>query len=377
VRAILRVSTLVALAVYLTAVPSRAGVVAAEIDLELVENLDPGEPIAMAVRPADAALYVAEKGGRVRELEGGEVGLVLNISDRVSSDGERGLLGIAFSPDGDTLYVNYTNLGGDTLVKAYPFTKGVEIDPDTGRRVIKINQPFANHNGGNLAFGPDGYLYIGMGDGGSQNDPGNRAQSLDSLLGKMLRIDPRPAGGYNIPQDNPYVDRKGRDEVWARGLRNPWRYSFDDLGTGNTGDLWIGDVGGGQREEVDHQPADSGGRENYGWRKMEGTLNNGFGPAPASHDPPVFEYDHSGPVCAITGGYVYRGSAIAALQGAYLYADFCEGEVVAFDPSDPDGTDTLLGEQVDQLASFGRGGDGELYVLSLTGTVSKIVPAAP
>jgi glucose/arabinose dehydrogenase len=347
----------------------------AEIDLELVQTFD--QPIAMAVRDGDPALYFAEKAGRVIELEGGTKTTVLNISDRVSNSGEQGFLGIAFSPDGNALFANYTNLAGDTVVRRYPFVEDQPVDEDAGRKVIKIDQPFENHNGGNLAFGPDGYLYIAMGDGGSQDDPGNRSQDLGELLGKMLRIDPRPTGSYDVPPDNPYIGRKGRNEIWARGLRNPWRYSFDDVGVGATGDLWIGDVGGGSREEVDHQLASSNGRENYGWRKMEGTLNNGFGPAPAGHDPPVYEYGHTGANCAITGGYVYRGDDIPDLQGAYVFADFCEGDIRLFDPADPDGTDRVLDEEVDALASFGRDTEGELYVISLAGTVSKIVPAAP
>ncbi len=356
--------------------PASAGLNNAAIDLEQL-NVNVQSPTAMAVRPAstgDDDLYFAERGGDVVRWNrtDAEPAVILDISGRVTAGGEQGLLGITFSPDGTELFVNYTDdTGGDTVVRGYPYTGAVIDDPD-GYDILEITQPFDNHNGGNLAFGPDGYLYIGMGDGGSQDDPGNRAQSLDSLLGKMLRIDPVDGGGYEIPPDNPWADPEDgkRDEIWARGFRNPWRFSFDS----QSGNLWIGDVGGARREEIDKQPADSNGGENYGWRRMEGSLRNVGKVLPArKHAEPYSEYTHRNGNCAITGGYVYRGSAIPDLEGAYLYGDFCVGKLKAI--SSTDRTNRRgLGETVNQLASFGEDADGELYVLSLGGNVSKIVP---
>jgi glucose/arabinose dehydrogenase len=339
--------------------PADAALADADVTLTLVETLD--EPIGMATRTGDTALYVAEKGGKVQKLDGGpDPTTILDISSKVSGGSEQGLLGLTFSPSGDAMYVNYTNLDGDTVVRRYAFDGGVV---GSFVKVIKVIQPFSNHNGGNIAFSPhDDLLYIGMGDGGAADDPGNRAQSLDSLLGKMLRIDPLPEGGYTIPADNPFVGRTGRDEIWAFGLRNPWRWSFDT----KQGNLWIGDVGQNQWEEVDRQQAISSGGENYGWRRMEGTHEH-LGTAPPDHRPPVFEYDHSNGRCSITGGYVYRGTDIPDLFGAYLFADFCEGEIKAFMPADPRGTKRKLGLNVPSISSFGQDNDGELYAMSLSG----------
>jgi glucose/arabinose dehydrogenase len=237
-----------------------------------------------------------------------------------------------------------------------------------------VDQPYSNHNGGNLAFGPDGYLYIGLGDGGSGGDPHGNGQSLTTLLGKMLRIDPtlledRP---YAIPSDNPFVGREGaRPEIWAYGLRNPWRYSFDRA----TGDLWIADVGQSAWEEIDVQSSGSDGGENYGWNRMEG--DHPFeGDAPADVVRPVFEYSHDDGGCTVTGGYVYRGRAIPALARAYLFADFCLGRLEAIRLQDGGGAEhRILGPVVRNVSSFGEDARGELYVLSLEGTVSRIAAA--
>jgi glucose/arabinose dehydrogenase len=273
----------------------------------------------MAVRAGDPTLYVAEKVGRVRAIRGDGVDPrpVLDLSGQISLGGEQGLLGLAFSPDGRFLYVNYTDPAGDTHVTEFAMGNR-SVDLASRRDVLFVDQPFSNHNGGNLVFGPDGYLYLGLGDGGSAGDPLGNAQSLGTLLGKMLRIDPRPGGGrpYRIPEDNPFVDREGaRPEIWAYGLRNPWRYSFDR----NTGDLWIGDVGQSAREEIDLQAAQSAGGENYGWDRLEGTLRF-EGSAPPNAVPPVFEYgrDQGG---TVIGGYVYRGRDIPGLNGTYLFGD--------------------------------------------------------
>jgi glucose/arabinose dehydrogenase len=340
------------------------------IELTKVATLD--QPLAMAFRTGDDALYVAEKGGTIVAIRNGAVDPdpVLDITGDVSGGGEQGLLGLAFSPDGAFMYVNYTDKGGDTQVVEYAFGDSGAVK-GSRRPVLSIHQPFSNHNGGNLVFGPDGFLYIGMGDGGSQGDPNRNGQNLGVLLAKMLRIDPRPFQGspYSVPSDNPFVGRAGaRPEIWAYGVRNPWRFSFDRV----TGDLWIGDVGGSDREEVDLQPAGQGG-QNYGWNLVEGTLPHTDN-LPAGLIPPIYDYDHSDGRCVVTGGYVYRGSAIPALYGAYLFVDFCQGQLMGLREVGGVRKQVLaLGPSVDEVSSFGEDQSGELYMLSLAGDVFRIV----
>jgi glucose/arabinose dehydrogenase len=345
-----------------------------KVQLRLVKVATLEAPLAMATRAGDEALYIAEKGGRVRALRGGKVDpdAVLDISGQVSLGGEQGLLGLAFSPDGSFLYVNYTDTAGDTRIVEYEMG-GRRANAGSAREVLSVNQPFSNHNGGNLAFGPDGYLYAGLGDGGSGGDPQDNGQSLSARLGKMLRIDPRPSDGgqFGVPPANPFRRREGADPlIWAYGLRNPWRYSFDRV----TGDLWIGDVGQSIREEIDFQPAASAGGENYGWARIEGTQPYS-GVAPPDAVRPVEEYP-TADGCAVTGGYVYRGSAIPNLYGAYLYGDFCAGFVRGIVLK---GRNVMqrreFGITVSSLASFGEDQDGELYALSLGGDVYRIDPA--
>ena len=340
--------------------------------LEEVASID--APVAMASRGED--LWIADQGGRVFVLRGGAgpPRLALDISDRTEALGEQGLLGLAVSPDGRYLYLDYTDLEGDTNVDEFAFD-GSNVDAGSRRRLLFVDQPFANHNGGQLAFGPDGHLYIGLGDGGSGGDPMDNGQSLRTLLGKILRIDPRPSGGrpYGIPPDNPFVGRQGaRPEIWAYGLRNPWRFSFDR----DTGELWIADVGQGEWEEVDRQPADSTGGENYGWSRMEGThpfASLGGSGKPAGAIDPVFEYDHDGGRCSITGGFVYRGSDIPSLTGTYVFTDYCAGPIMglAVDPSRV-GQARSLELELSSVASFGEDMDGELYVLALGDGVYRI-----
>ena len=330
------------------------------------------EPLALAVRAGDPALYVAEKIGRVVALRDGTVDPipVLDVTSEVSLGGEQGLLGLAFAPDGRFLYVNMTDVNGDTRIVEYAMVDG-RADVSTRREVLFVDQPYSNHNGGNLVFGPDGYLYIGLGDGGSGGDPQGNAQSLDTLLGKMLRIDPRPSGDapYGIPADNPFVDTAGaRPEIWAFGLRNPWRYSFDRA----TGDLWIGDVGQSAWEEVDRQPASSRGGENYGWNVREGSHPYTDGSLPDAVDP-VYDYPHGG-ACVVTGGYVYRGAAIPDLIGAYVFADFCLGTLQVLRMDGDAAVVSDLGPTVEAVSSFGEDAAGELYVLSLAGGVYRLVP---
>jgi glucose/arabinose dehydrogenase len=333
------------------------------------------QPLAMAVRAGDDALYVAQKTGKVVAIRAGRTVdkvPVVDLTDDVSLGSEQGLLGLAFAPGGHELYVNYTDTNGDTHVTGFAM-EGDRADPSTRRDILVVDQPYSNHNGGNLAFGPDGFLYVGLGDGGSGGDPQGNGQSLSTPLGKMLRIDPQLSGAapFRIPSDSPFVGRgDARPAIWAYGLRNPWRYSFDRL----TGDLWIGDVGQSEWEEIDVQPAASSGGENYGWNILEGTH-------PFSGDElpdgvaPIYEYSHAEGGCTVIGGYVYRGEAIPELSGAYLFGDLCLGEIEALRVQGGRVTGhRSLGPTVRNLSSFGEDADGELYAMSLSGDVFLIAP---
>jgi glucose/arabinose dehydrogenase len=345
---------------------------AARVRLVRVARLE--QPVAMAVRPGERTLYLVEQIGRVRAVRGGRLDPtpVVDISAQVTAGGEQGLLGLAFSPDGRHLYLHYTDRAGDHQISELTM-RGRRADPGSQRSVLRIDDPFGNHNGGQLAFGPDRRLYIGFGDGGGGGDPQGNGQSLGSLLGKILRIEPRPAGGrpYRVPADNPFVDRDGaRPEIWAYGLRNPWRFSFDPA----TGDLWIGDVGQNAWEEVDREPAGSGGR-NYGWNRREGRHAYAGGERPAGAVDPVIEYGRAGGGCTVIGGFVYRGQRIRGLRGAYLYGDYCAGWVKAARVrAGKVAEERDLGLEVPSLSSFGVDTDGELYALSLGGAVYRIAP---
>ncbi|MBA2379799.1 MAG: PQQ-dependent sugar dehydrogenase [Blastocatellia bacterium] len=301
----------------------------------------------------------------------------MSITARVrASGGEQGLLGLAFHPDfasNGYFFVNYTReTDGATVVSRFSATSNNTAgDPNSERVLLTIAQPFTNHNGGMIEFGADGYLYIGTGDGGSGNDPGNRAQNINELLGKFLRIDPDVSGNnnnppYTNPPDNPYVGTAGRDEIYAIGLRNPWRWSFD---RGGTNQLWAADVGQGAWEEV--SIITLGG--NFGWRVYEGNACTGLDPAlciPANFTMPVFQYANSGtPRCSITGGYVYRGSRNALPRGSYVYGDFCTGEILLWHNN----TQNLLVDTNRSIASFGEDENGELYVVGLGGTIDRIM----
>jgi glucose/arabinose dehydrogenase len=329
-------------------------------------------PIAMAVRPGDPAVYVAEKTGRVFALRGAAVGRtpVLDVSVRLSLGSEQGLLGIAFGPDGRHLYADYTDTGGNTHVTQWTFSGG-KAQPNTERGILFVRQPYANHNGGQIAFGPDGDLYVALGDGGSEGDPQGNGQNLGTLLGKILRIRPTPGGPkpYVIPNDNPFVRRPGaRPEIWAYGLRNPWRFTFDR----QTGDLWIGDVGQSAWEEIDVQPEGARGGRNYGWNRTEGD-HPYLGAEPANWTRPVFEYSHASGGCAIIGGYVYRGSAIPGLWGAYLFSDNCLGGIAALRLRQGRlASERGMGVKVSSPSSFGQDANGELYLLSLSGPVYRV-----
>lgn len=332
------------------------------------------QPVALAYRKGDPKLYLAERRGRIVTVTDGKLdpNPILDITGETSFGSEQGLLGLAFSPDGARMYINFTNAAGDTRVVEFQFPGG-NFDPNTRREILAVDQPFANHNGGHVTFGPDGKLWIGLGDGGSRNDPRDNGQSMSTLLGKMLRIDPTPSasGPYATPQDNPFVGRPGvSPEIWALGLRNPWRYTFDR----STGDLWIGDVGQFVVEEIDFMPAGQGAGVNYGWARLEGNRRV-RGTPPAGAIPPIHTYNHNDGRCAVVGGHVYRGSRIPGLHGAYLYSDNCDGRVRALVQQGGQVVDSRDFEMVvPNLSSFGEGPDGEIYILSLTQGLLRLDP---
>jgi len=359
--------------------------------------------------------FVVEQGGRIRVVENGSVLPTdfLNLSASVSCCGERGLLGMALSPDyagSGRFYVNFTDRAGNTVVARFVRSAANAAVADATSRfdlvwpsgLSYILQPYANHNAGNLAFGPDGYLYIGLGDGGSANDPENRAQNPAELLGKMLRIDVNVASshptGYVVPSSNPFVTGGPagvQKEIWSFGLRNPWRYSFDMPSRGGNGALIIADVGQGAWEEVDYEPAGRPGR-NYGWRYREGAHLNVTNPAPVYNPPtgltdPIWEYSHSVGQ-SITGGFVYRGASLpSSYRGRYFFADYVQGRVwsmvLSIDPSTGEATATAPTDHTAELggsamlgniSSFGMDAAGELYVVNHTGgTIVRILSSAP
>ncbi|MFF4472169.1 PQQ-dependent sugar dehydrogenase [Streptomyces sp. NPDC001599] len=329
-------------------------------------------PTAGAAGPQDT-VWIAERAGTVRVLDDDGLGEpVLDISDETTTDGERGLLGLAFDERFAHLYVSYTDLAGTSTVDEFAVQDGT-VQENTRRTVLTQEQPESNHNGGAITFGPDGHLYIGLGDGGGGGDPQGNGQKLDTLLGKLLRIDPQGGDPYAIPEDNPFADDPdARGEIWAYGLRNPWRFSFD----AGSGDLLIGDVGQSDWEEIDWAPASSPGGENYGWSQMEGTHPFRGGTEPANHVPPIHEYDRTGLGCSVTGGYVYRGEAVPGLAGQYVYGDYCDGTLRSLEIEDGRVTaEHDLGVNGGEVVSFAQDGDGELYVLAIGGTVSRVDPA--
>jgi glucose/arabinose dehydrogenase len=339
------------------------------VDLQRVTSLE--QPLDMAVRPNDDHRYFAEKTGLVVALLDGRTRPVLDLTNQVSLGSEQGLLGITFSPNGGLLYVDYTDTAGDTRVESYVMD-GDHADPSSRREVLFVDQPFSNHNGGEVTFGPDGDLYVGLGDGGSGGDPLGNGQSLSTLLGKILRISPRSTGArpYAIPAGNPFVEKAGdRPEIWAYGLRNPWRFSFDR----QTGDLWIGDVGQSAWEEIDRQRAGSPGGVDYGWNVMEGNHPYAEG-STQGLETPVYEYPHSQGRCVVTGGYVYRGTDIPGLVGWYVFGDFCTGRLEAIRILGGTVQHQYLGPTVPNLSSFGEDASGELYAMSLSGPVYRLVP---
>jgi glucose/arabinose dehydrogenase len=373
-------------------------------------------PVAYVQDSTDRAThFVVEQGGRVRVVRGASVlpQAFLDVSAAIVSGGEQGLLGLAFPPDAATsrrFFVDFTNRSGDTVVARFKRSADDAVADAATRFDLRwgsasgpafIAQPFSNHNGGNLVFGPDGYLYIGLGDGGSGGDPDPRAQNPQELLGKMLRLDvsvpDSNASGYQVPADNPFVGGvpiAARPEIWSFGLRNPWRYSFDDPARGGTAALVIGDVGQNVWEEVDYEPRGRGGR-NYGWRLREGAHDYDRSRPPAFTPlvEPIHEYNHSDGN-AITGGYVYRGSLLpASFRGRYFFADYGGGRIwslgLTIDPATGEARAADLIEHTAELraaspfgsvSSFGVDADGELYICDyFNGRILKIIgpPAAP
>ena len=345
----------------------------------LLESFGPSFNSPVEIKNAgDERLFVVEKSGKIKILnQNGSVNSTpfLDIEDRVSTNAnERGLLGLAFHPnypENPFFFVNYTNNSGATTISKFSVSANQDIANDSETILLEINQPYANHNGGCINFGPDGNLYIGMGDGGSGGDPQNYSQNTESLLGKMLRINVN-SGAYSIPENNPYGD-----EIWSVGLRNPWKFSFDSL----NGDLWIADVGQNEFEEINmvqNNPANI----NYGWRCYEGNEPYNLSGCPDEGLTfPVSTYSHynSGDFkCSITGGYVYRGNQISGLNGVYFFADYCSGEIGLLSKNENDEWDMSLAfpNINGSWVSFGEDINGELYIASINGGVYKIIDAA-
>ena len=321
--------------------------------------------------------FVVEQAGTVRTLDNAAAPPFLDIRDRVLSGGERGLLSVSFPPDfaqTGRFYADYTRTpDGATVVSRFVVPGGSAMADSASETVLlTVPQPFANHNGGQLSFGPDGYLYIGMGDGGSGGDPDDNGQNKGTLLGKILRIDVESGQSpYAVPPGNPFLsDNSARGEIWALGLRNPWRFSFDSA----TGDLYIADVGQNLYEEIDFQPSASTGGENYGWNVMEGT--HCYNAVPCDRTGlvlPVAEYDHGQGDCSVTGGMVYRGADFPALQGTYLYGDYCSGKIWGLKRTGAAWENSLLADTSHQISSFGEDEAGNVYVAGYgNGTIYRV-----
>ena len=348
------------------------------LDLQLVAS-GLSSPLYLTAPAGDPRLFIVEQEGRIRIVKNGQLlpTPFLDITGPVGAGGEQGLLSVAFHPGYATngyIYVDYTDNKGDTRIERYTVGPNPDIaDVASAKLILFIPQPYSNHNGGLVMFGPDGMLYIGMGDGGSGGDPENRAQNTDSLLGKLLRIDVDGGDPYAIPASNPFATSGGAPEIWALGLRNPWRFAFDRA----AGLLYIADVGQNLWEEVNVAPAGQGGL-NYGWRIMEGL--HCFKAASCSSTglvQPVVEYGH-GNGCSITGGFVYRGARAPSLVGQYFYSDYCSGWMRSFSYANgavTGQTTWSLNVSLGNVLSFGEDSAGELYVLSAGGSVYRIAPA--
>lgn len=360
-----------------TTVPRTPVVGEPVVAVETVGSFD--RPIDLVVRPGDGALWIVEQGGRLLRVDGDDRTVALDLSGRISSGGEQGLLGVAFSPDAGRAYVNRTDPSGTTVISEYAVAPDGTFDTGSERTVLEVAQPFSNHNAGDLEFGPDGLLYVPLGDGGSAGDPRRNGHDPTTLLGSLLRIDPTPAAdaAYTVPADNPFAAGPldgvaGAPEVWAWGLRNPWKIFFD----GVTGDLWIPDVGQNQFEEINvvspvaGRPA--GFAADFGWSAFEGDARfNTDVDDTGRTTAPVLTYDH-GDGCSISGGAVYRGRAIPELEPAFVYSDYCTGTIWALDLAA--GRNLTLVSGLTAVTAVRTGPDGELYVVERSGRVLRLVP---
>lgn len=343
-------------------------------------------PVQMVSAKDDSGrLFIVQQGGKIRIYQNGALRSTpfLDITSTVSNGYEQGLLGLAFHPSFKTnrkLYVYFTDNGDDIVIREYKTklsNKNV-VDTSTARKIIEISHPYTNHNGGTVAFGPDGYLYFGTGDGGDRDDPAERAQNVNSRLGKMLRIDINGTTSttkYRVPSSNPYVGIDGLNEIWQIGLRNPYRFSFDRA----NGNMWIADVGQDTLEEVDRAVATASGagkKVNWGWDVLEGNLCHepSSGCSTSGKTGPLLTYGQSNGRCAVTGGFVYRGSAIPALVGGYVFADYCSGEIWVVDSNaSAPAAKTLLLDTSHQISGFGENQSGEIYVLNHGGSMYALV----
>ncbi|MGH2791790.1 MAG: PQQ-dependent sugar dehydrogenase [Actinomycetota bacterium] len=343
----------------------------ASVDLDL-EPVAGGLDSPLGVTHAGDAsgrLFIVEQTGAIRVMRDGELldEPFLEVSEAIVAGGEQGLLGLAFHPDytrNGRFFIDYTDVNGDTVVAEVVVSDDPDrADEDSVRTLLQVDQPYSNHNGGQLAFGPDGFLYVALGDGGSAGDPEDNGQNTDVLLGKLLRLDVDSGEPYGIPDDNPFANEGGEPEIWAYGLRNPWRFSFD----AKTGDLWIADVGQGEFEEINRRPAAAGGL-NYGWDRMEGLdCYEGGDCDTADKIVPISGYNHD-LGCSVTGGYVYRGRDFPELRGGYVFGDYCSGLIWAVDATAGEFTEPveLMGSDL-SISSFGLDEAGELYLTDLAG----------
>jgi glucose/arabinose dehydrogenase len=357
------------------------------VDYQLVEVASGlSRPLLLAhAGDGSGRLFVLEQSGTIQVIAD-DVLLetpFLDVSGVISQEAlgggytERGLLGLTFHPDyadNGYFFINYTDRDGSSVIARYTVSADDpnRADPDSAHQLLYLSQPYGNHNGGHMAFGPDGYLYVALGDGGSAGDPQGNGQDPTTLLGTILRLDVDTDEGYLVPDDNPFVDSDtARPEIWAWGLRNAWRFAFDR----DTGDLYIADVGQNEWEEVNYQPADSPGGENYGWNAYEGTHVYSDDEPASEVVMPILEYDHSSGWCSITGGYVYRGEDIPGLQGYYLYGDWCTGTIWAAEQNDDGTWSTMISlESGREINSFGEDEAGELYLLDNDGSVLRFAP---
>ena len=339
--------------------------------VEVVSGLH--SPVAIAnAGDGSGRLFIVEQRGAIRVVVDGKLQdqPFLDIQNHVGANAsERGLLGLAFHPkykENGYFYVNYTKPDGNSVVSRFHATGNI-ADPASEKKLLGVAQPYPNHNGGSVVFGPDGNLYLGFGDGGSGGDPLGNGQSLNTLLGKILRLDVDNDDPYAIPQDNPFASGGGEPEIWAYGLRNPWRFSFDSA----TGDLYIGDVGQSEWEEIDFLKAGSAFGANFGWNAMEG-MHAFNGSDSTAFVAPVAEYSHNGDGCSVTGGYVYRGAALPDWSGIYFYGDYCSGKVWGLSKADTGWQSKKLFETGANISSFGIDEAGEIYFAGYAGSIYRL-----